>query len=368
MRVNVFLNKQHVRDDGTCRVGMYVSANGRGRYMFPFYVRPEDWNDRQRRVKPGHLQHVEYNRAIAAAVSRAEVLALEPGATGSSVVAALARPEVAGTRLGDAIATVLKERASRFKPQTLERLGHIVRLVGDCLPTVTLEGLSAQDVHRYREHVHARGVGQNTLRSRLKLLRLLYKHACSHYGVTVRDVFAGVVPKEIPAEPRFLTAEEIGRLEEWEGSGIEQLARDAFLLALYLGGMRFADLVALERKKVQGPDLVLRQKKTGAVVAITIVPKARAIIDRYEGEKAIPIPTNQQVNEALKRVAHACGINPKVSMHWARHGFAASFTRAGVHVQTISDILGHSNITTTQQYLMHFDRAAADAAFKKVFG
>lgn len=361
------MNAQHVREDGTCRVGMYVTMNGRARYMFPFYIKPAQWDNRLRRVRPGHLQHVEYNRAIAAAVSRVEVLALEPGATGPSIVARLDGPTTTGIRLTEAIALVLKERASKFKPQTLERLEGILRKVERSIPEATLEGLSPADVYRYREHVHAIGVQQNTLRWALKQLRILYRHACSHYGVPRRDVFEGAIPRELAVEHKNLTPEELEKLIAWTPPPDLALAYHAFLLAMYLGGMRAGDVLSLASDRITSEGLALRQGKSGAIVYAEVGDRARAIIDLYKGGPTVlPIKGNHAINKHLKLIARAVGINPKLSMHWARHAAADRLEAAGVDLRTIQLLFGHSTLKQTVDYMARRSGKQAGKALRAI--
>lgn len=70
-----------------------------------------------------------------------------------------------------------------------------------------------------------------------------------------------------------------------------------------------------------------------------------------EYNKLLPVNSNQRFNSYLKEIADLCGINKKITTHIARHTFATTVTLAnGVPIETVSSMLGHSSIRTTQIY------------------
>ena len=83
------------------------------------------------------------------------------------------------------------------------------------------------------------------------------------------------------------------------------------------------------------------------------IPKM--IIEKYagqaKGDKLLPVPSNQKCNDYLKEIAAVCGIDKQLSFHMARHTFAITITLSnGVPIESVSKMLGHTNIRTTQIY------------------
>ncbi len=79
------------------------------------------------------------------------------------------------------------------------------------------------------------------------------------------------------------------------------------------------------------------------------------LIKKYEplrvDEHLFPVPSNQKVNDYLKEIADLCGIDKNLTFHIARHSFATTVTLSkGVPIETVSRMLGHTNIKTTQIY------------------
>ncbi|WP_130830671.1 site-specific integrase [Prevotella rectalis] len=103
--------------------------------------------------------------------------------------------------------------------------------------------------------------------------------------------------------------------------------------------------------------------KTGNVCHIPLLPEASAIIERYKGIHTrafrheppkgylLPIPGCDTVNIHLKKIARLCGIQKTLTYHMARHTFASQMTLSeGVSIESVSKMLGHSQIKTTQVY------------------
>jgi len=89
-----------------------------------------------------------------------------------------------------------------------------------------------------------------------------------------------------------------------------------------------------------------------------LLPNAKNILIKYENcpincaeDLLLPVHSNQKMNAYLKELADICGINKNLSMHVARHTFATSITLSnGVPIETVSKMLGHNSLETTQIY------------------
>lgn len=138
--------------------------------------------------------------------------------------------------------------------------------------------------------------------------------------------------------------------------------RDVFIFCCYTG-FAYADLYKFERNAVMiGLDgnywLSTNRQKTGTKEKVPLLPIALDIIDRYKDHdycvqfnKLLPVNSNQRYNNYLKELAVVCGINKHLTSHIARHTFATTVTLAnGVPIETVSAMLGHTSIRTTQIY------------------
>ena len=171
----------------------------------------------------------------------------------------------------------------------------------------------------------------------------------------------------------ILSMEELKRMED-KSIQIERLSvvRDIFIFACYTG-LSFSDIAKLSRIHLQhGADgkewIIIDRSKTNNRCRIPILPKAREILKRYEDYPKIsnkdillPILTNQKMNSYLKELGDICDINKNITMHVARHTFATSVTLSnGVPIETVSKILGHTSLKTTQIYAKVLDKKISD--------
>ena len=138
--------------------------------------------------------------------------------------------------------------------------------------------------------------------------------------------------------------------------------RDIFMFSCYTG-LAYADVKKLTAKEiVTGVDgelwIQTFRTKTKTRVPIPLLPQALDILSRYDqwridNSKAVmlPVVTNQKMNAYLKEIAALCDIDKNLTFHLARHTFATTITLSnGVPIETVSKLLGHTNIKTTQIY------------------
>jgi len=164
-------------------------------------------------------------------------------------------------------------------------------------------------------------------------------------------------------EREVLSQEEIDALIAKE-IHIKRLAevRDVFVFCCYTG-FAYIDVFNFEQDAVmRGLDgelwLKAERQKTGVKESVPLLPVALQIIEKYRenpyciaSNKLLPVNTNQKYNAYLKELADICGIKKKLTSHIARHTFATTITLSnGVPIETVSSMLGHKNIKTTQIY------------------
>jgi integrase len=148
---------------------------------------------------------------------------------------------------------------------------------------------------------------------------------------------------------------------EFKAQGYERV-KDIFLFASYTG-LSYVDLKELSPnhlvRGIKGNLWIHTQRaKTNEAVKIPLLPKAKEILAKYSNlnqqeikGKLLPVYSNQKTNKYLKEIAKACGIHKNISFHVARHTFATTVTLSnGVPIETVSKLLGHTKLTTTQIY------------------
>lgn len=161
---------------------------------------------------------------------------------------------------------------------------------------------------------------------------------------------------------QFLTERELQKLEAttFQSESLERV-KDMFLFSCY-SGLSYIDLKELTaRQIVKGMDgndwIYTKREKTQQSVKIPLLNSAKLYLNKYlEAElpntsKIFPVISNQKTNKYLKDLMKAIGVRKQITFHSARHTFATTVALSnGVPIETVSKILGHSKLSTTQIY------------------
>ena len=175
------------------------------------------------------------------------------------------------------------------------------------------------------------------------------------------DPFAEYTIKLNKVDRGYLTEEELVLItdKKFESERLDRV-RDVFLFSCFTG-LAYIDVKNLKTADITNSFdgnlwIFKNRQKSNIQSRIPLLEIPKAIIRKYadfeeKKQNLLPVPSNQKVNEYLKEIATVCGIAKKLTFHIARHTFATTVTLAkGVSIETVSKMLGHTNITTTQLY------------------
>ncbi len=150
------------------------------------------------------------------------------------------------------------------------------------------------------------------------------------------------------------------------------LVRDIFLFSCFTG-LAYIDVKNLTKSHISiGIDgekwIFTHRQKTETASKIPVLPVTQMIIDKYEDhpqaineERLLPILSNQKMNAYLKEIAAVCEIEKELTFHIARHTFATTITLTnGVPIESVSKMLGHKNLRTTQHYAKVLDKKVSE--------
>ncbi|KXK22219.1 MAG: integrase family protein [Bacteroidetes bacterium OLB12] len=197
-----------------------------------------------------------------------------------------------------------------------------------------------------------------------------------------RNPFIGYKMTKREVERPYLTFEELNRIatKTFIAPRINQV-RDIFLFSCYTG-LAYADVKKLSRSEISvGIDgdkwIFTHRQKTESATRIPLLPPAQEILERYASHpqclnegRLLPVLSNQKMNGYLKEIADMCDITKKMTTHTARHTFATTVTLTnGVPIETVSKMLGHKNLKTTQHYAKILDMKVSQdmGALKAIF-
>ena len=172
--------------------------------------------------------------------------------------------------------------------------------------------------------------------------------------------FAGYINSPESVDRGYLTQQEIQTLMDAPMKNkTHELVRDLFLFSVFTG-LAYSDVKNLTTDNLQtffdgNLWIITRRKKTNTESNIRLLEVPRRIIEKYKGltrdNRVFPVPSNGSCNKILKEIGKQCGFKARLSTHVARHTNATTVLLShGVPIETVSRLLGHTNIKTTQIY------------------
>lgn len=202
-------------------------------------------------------------------------------------------------------------------------------------------------------------IGNNTAIHFMHKFSTVYKMAWDSGWVTGNPFHLLKLRKD-RTERCYLTIDELERManKEFASERLERM-RDIFLFCCYTG-LSYIDVKTLTtdnlvRKNDGKLWIVTKRTKTEVPVNVPLLEIPLRLIKKYEplrkGNLVFPVYSNQKSNDYLKEIAALCNINKEVTFHVARHTFATTVTlENGVPIESVSKMLGHTNVQTTQIY------------------
>ena len=186
-------------------------------------------------------------------------------------------------------------------------------------------------------------------------------------GVVMRAHFNGLIPRNPFAqfhispnvkEREFLTEDELKAVMTHEFAD-PKLAyiRDLFVFASFTA-LSFVDIKELTNDRIVEVNgekwIISKRHKTGVPFQVKLLDIPLQIIERYrpfqENNLVFPNLNYWSICKPLKKMIRECGVNKDISFHCSRHGFATLALCKGMPIESVSRILGHTNIETTQIY------------------
>ncbi|ARA92356.1 hypothetical protein AWN76_003665 [Rhodothermaceae bacterium RA] len=387
--IRFLLRKDKTRSDGTAPVYLRVTSRRRSRHLSTgIRIEPRFWNDARQEVRRSHPLSDAYNARLADLRLEAERAALEAGARRAAPEAVIQQLDGTGTsfyRFLDAFIDDLerKGRVWSWKRYRVLR-GKLEACFGPRLDWGDLDGKALVRLERYL--TDRLGNGANTVRKELAMLHRVVRQAIRDGEVGAdRDPFLRYDPPR-PKRPerRRLTMEEVARLESLDlPPGRLRRTRDAFLLSLYLCGLRFGDLCCLKVRNLEGDRIRFRMNKTGRPHTVPVPERARRLLEPYlegkdpedfilpllqRGDDRDPFHLRRRIssnntlaNVDLKELARLARLErpDTLTFHVSRHTFA-DLARRGGDVFAVSKALGHQRLEVTERYLASFDEEAVD--------
>ena len=260
----------------------------------------------------------------------------------------------------------LEREADSTAWNTQKKLASHLNKVRKFDPEVELMEVNLDWLERFESFMRQTGNKQNTIASTMSSLKSTLQQAVDR-ELLDRNPFKKYKIRKAKTFERAIMIEDVKKVEE-QADRNEYI--DAWLFSFYCAGIRIGDICRLYKENVQSGRIEYKMHKNGKRVALPLNPKAAEIANKYlndgtERRRLFPLigdhldrdEEGRQIkratsrgNEVFKSVAKELEL-PHMSWHAARAAFATYMVRKGTDIDTIRQLLKHSSIVTTQEYL-----------------
>lgn len=234
------------------------------------------------------------------------------------------------------------------------------------LADIPLKSINYEFITKFEHFIKIqKNCAQNATVKYLKNLKKIIKTALIKKWIT-DDPFAEIHFKQTKCNREFLNEMELRKIinKDFDIQRL-QTVRDIFIFCLYTG-LSYIDLCNLTKEDIKLAFdgklwIMIKREKTGVDSNVPLLEIPKQILAKYEGKmkggKLLPVISNQKMNEYLGEIAEVCQIDKRITFHLARHTFATEICLTqGVPIESVSKMLGHTNIQTTQIYARVVDR------------
>jgi len=330
------INLQRRDKDGKCAVRIRSTIKRKVTY-YPtsISVFPDQFKNREI-VK--HPNKIIFNTAIRNKMYEIERDYLEGKLTGKSKNTdfyAFSQKKITQQKGKDSVGTWKHKKSYLNKLQEFKPVLHF----SDVTPSFML------DLENY---CRAKGNKPTTVWSTVKFIKTMINAALNDEVISSNPLKGYKGKAYVNPERQYLTDEEIEKIENFAATSKNKTLVKVsywFLFGVF-SGLRYADIKNFDKKKIIDGRIILRTGKSDIDVSIKIHPKLKNVLDKISPD----VFTNQKMNDYLKHIAIACGIEKNLTMHIGRHTHAVYFLNHGGSMETLSKLLGHSKIGTTLIY------------------
>ena len=237
---------------------------------------------------------------------------------------------------------------------------------------IPLKEVNYQFVNNYEIYLKSKsGCGHNSSVKHLRYLKKILTDALKNRYITT-DPFDNYRLGYKAVDKEYLLESEVKKLlsKKFSVKRLEEV-RDVFVFQCFTG-IAYIDVANLTNENIiEGENnekwIRLYRQKSSIQANVPLLEIPQIILKKYEGQKdgkLLPMHTNQKMNSYLKEIADLCGINKRLTTHCGRFTYATIMLTKGVSIESVSKMLGHTNITTTQIYAKVLNQKIANEVNK----
>lgn len=259
---------------------------------------------------------------------------------------------------------------------------------GYCGKDMSFQEMNYAFLKKFETDHYAKGNKTNSLSVYMRTLRAIFNKAIKD-GIIEPELYPykNYQIKSSKTDKRAISVTALKKIEDLVLEPSHRLAQtqDYFLFCFYLRGLPYTDMAHLKIENIVDGRIKFMRQKTDQSFNIKIIDKAQKILDKYtlgkqKADYIFPIInrtdpkeiykdvewSRNRYNKKLKEIATLCGISENATSYIARHSFATHAKNMHIPVTTISEMLGHESIKTTQIYLDSLPSDLMDDAHERI--
>jgi site-specific recombinase XerD len=384
-----FIKKSKIKANGTAPIYLRITIDGAPKEIASKrYIQPDRWDNKLQKASGVSDEVKSLNRYLKTLEQEVydahhSVMKDKTTATSSILKAKLQGTEQRARMLvpifqdhNNKVETLVGQE---FAPGTLERyktsLKHTIEFLQwkYSVSDIDIKDIDHSFVTEYEFFLRSiRKCANNTAVKYIKNFKKIIK-ICISNGWLDKDPFANYKSKIREVEREYLTQEEVQDIYSKEFATERlNLVKDIFVFSCFTG-LAYIDVKNLTVSNISmgidgGKWIFTHRQKTETASRIPLLPIPEELILKYVNhpqcineDKLLPVLSNQKMNSYLKEIADVCGIKKDLTFHIARHTFATTVTLTnGVPIESVSKMLGHKSIKTTQHYAKILDKKISE--------
>lgn len=351
-----FKPRNYIDNEGKSSLYLHITGEGkRERLNLDIKIAIKNWLKKKQQLKCVDAHHTDINLIIdnikakitnIKTVYRLSEMQLTPARLKYELVNDMPRVNFC-TFFGH----MLEQEKLHLKPGTYRRHLSVLNKIKNFMPELFFNEITVNWFEKFKKHCRANKNKETTINSNVRSIKkflFLAERAGIKLSLNLKDVKGGSMignreslnPTELKRLFRFYNSEFINpSLKITVG----------YFLFSCMTGLRFSDVMALERPLGDANTIDFRTIKTSKNQIIALNVKAKEIINSCPDLFKVKY-TNEHINRELKTVMKNISVNKKLTFHVARHTFATTYLRVGGKIEKLQQLLGHSNINETMIY------------------
>lgn len=385
--VSFFLDASRPSTEGKCLIKLNIYQKPhKKRYSTNYHLTKEEWNKlNSSNLRDANLKDIK--KALNKLKEKAEdaIKEIKPFSFVAFEETFFAKEKKAKTRMvNDWFINTINKLRANDQIGTAKSYQTTINSINNFRRNLQIQDITSVFLNSYEKHLVKEGKSQTSVGIYMRNLRAIVNEAIAA-GIISKDNYP-FKNYQIPTGrnvKKALKDFDINVLLQYKPEKQDQKkALDFWIFSYLCSGVNFADIISLKPERISGNHLSFVREKTKRTkkkdltpIKVGLNPRALQIIETWKntdpenpylfpvlnkGLSAVTIKNRCErfikwVNLRMKAICNELGIDHKATTYAARHSFSTVLKRKGVPTSFIKDALGHSSVTTTENYLDTFE-------------